>query len=66
MRGGEQKMKKDNGRLAPLFVGLEERGEEAEELGEGVSVGLDTLLVDQTACQGVVEAHHKQEEVVLA
>jgi hypothetical protein len=59
-------MKKDNDRLAPLFVGREERGGEAEVLGEGVSVGLDTLLVDQTACQGAVEAHHKQEEVVLA
>jgi hypothetical protein len=66
MRGGGQKMKKDNGRLAPLFVGLEERGAEAEVLGGEGSVGLDTLLVDQAACQGVVEAQHKQEEVVLA
>jgi hypothetical protein len=65
MRGGGQKMKKDSGRLAPLFVGLEDRGGEVEGLGEEVSVGLDTLLVDQAACQGAVEEHHKQEEVVL-
>jgi hypothetical protein len=58
-------MKKDSGRLALLFVELEDRGEGAEAPGEEVSVELDTLLVDQAACQGEVEAHHKQEEVVL-
>lgn len=65
MRGEEQKTKKDNGRLAQLFVELGDRGGGAEEqVGEG-SVGLDTLRVDQAACQGAVEAQHKQEEVVL-
>jgi hypothetical protein len=58
-------MKKGNGRLVPLFVGLEEPGEGAEVLGEEVSVELGTLLEDRAAYQGAVEAHRKQEGVEL-
>jgi len=66
MRGEEQKMKKDNGRLAPLFVGREGLGDGVEALGEETSVGLGTLPADRAVYQGEVEAHHKQEEVALA
>jgi len=66
MLDGRQRMRKDNGRLAQLFVGLEGAEEEVEELGEAVSAVPDTLLVDPVACQEAVVAHPKQGEVGLA
>jgi hypothetical protein len=58
-------MRKDNDRLALLFVRLEGAEEEVEGLGEAVSAVPDTLQADQVACQEAVVAHHKQGEVGL-
>jgi hypothetical protein len=65
MPDGGQKTRKDNGRLAQLFVGLEGAGAEVEELAGVVSAAPDTLLVDQVVCQGAVVARHKQVEMGL-
>ena len=59
-------MKKGNGRLVPPFVGREGLEGGVEVLGEEALVGLVTLRADQAVYQGEVEAHHKQEGLVLA